>query len=193
MMIQPVKRCDIVLYDFGTEIGSVQGGIRPAVVVQTDTQNTSSPTTIVAPLTKKLKKVEMPSHVVLGKRFGLRHNSMVLLEQIKTVNQDAIIRLLGHIDDPLVVSLISLGLRRTLAIPTRVIGSKSLFINKNGNLTAVYDERDVMCLCPICCNAYRNRGFEIIAIGGSSGTCDYCNYRVGFDYAVVGILTNKEI
>ena len=57
MMIQPVKRCDIVLYDFGTEIGSVQGGIRPAVVVQTDTQNTSSPTTIVAPLTKKLKKV----------------------------------------------------------------------------------------------------------------------------------------
>ena len=134
MMTQPIKRCDIVLYDFGSENGSVQGGIRPAVVVQADNQNASSPTTIVAPVTTRIKKAEMPAHVVLGKRFGLRHSSMVLLEQLKTVNQDAIVRLLGHIDDPLVVSLISLGLRRTLAIPTRVIGSKSLFINKIGNL-----------------------------------------------------------
>ena len=193
MMIQPVKRCDIVLYDFGSKNGSVQGGIRPAVVVQANAHNIASPTTIVAPITKKLKKTEMSSHIVLGRKFGLIYNSMVLLEQLRTVNQASIVRFIGHIDDPLIISLISQGLRKTLAIPTRVIGSKALFINRNNNLTAVYDERDVMCLCPTCCDAYRNRGFEIIAIGGSSGTCDYCNYRVGFDYAVVGILTNKEI
>ena len=55
--------------------------------------------------------------------------------------------------------------------------------------TPKYDERDVMCLCPICRDTYRHRGFKVIALESCSDVCDICNYRRGFDYAVVGILS----
>ena len=73
------KRGDIVMYDFGDNIGSVQCGYRPAVVLKNNDQNENSPTTIIAPTTTAKKKQEMFAHVYLGKRFGLRSKSMILL------------------------------------------------------------------------------------------------------------------
>ena len=54
-----------------------------------------------------------------------------------------------------------------------------------------YDERDVMCLCRVCRNQYRNRGYHLIPVGGDSDLCDLCNYRVGFDYAVDGLISRN--
>ena len=113
------KHGDIVIVNLCSHSGtSIQEGVRPAVVVQNDTLNAYSPTTLIAPLTSVLKKTEMPSHIVLGKRFNLRKNSMVLTEQIRTINQTAIKKTIGHIDDPKVLARIDQALISTLGIST---------------------------------------------------------------------------
>ena len=113
-----LKRCDIVIADVGptSETSSVQAGLRPAVVLQNDKQNAASPTTIIAPITSVLKKTDMSSHVVLGCRFGLRKDSMILLEQTRTINQTSIIKTVGQIDDDSVVARINTGLLKTFGI-----------------------------------------------------------------------------
>ena len=177
MKTTTVKRGEIVIYDFGINGGSVQRGSRPAIVLQHDKYNATSPTTIIAPITSVKKRTEMFAHVVLGKRFGLRKNSMVLLEQVQTVSQEDLGKYVGHVDDEETISRIDQGLHRVLDMKIK------------RNIASVYDERDVMCLCSVCRNVYRNRGFSVIRIGGDSGQCDLCNYRPGFDYAVVGLLS----
>lgn len=109
-----LKRGDLVIVEFGPASGSVQGGKRPAVVLQNDVQNHYSPTTIVAPITSVLKKAELSSHIIIGRRFGLCKESMVLVEQIRTINQSDIIRVIGSITDKQVMSKINNGLLHTL-------------------------------------------------------------------------------
>ena len=82
-----VKRGEIYLYDFGTNEGSIQNGLRPALVVQCDEGNKASCTTVIAAMTTVIKKRYLPSHIILGDRFGLKEPSMVMLEQLRTVNQ----------------------------------------------------------------------------------------------------------
>ena len=114
-----IKHGDIVIVNLGSHNGtSLQEGVRPAVVVQNDTLNANSPTTIIAPLTSVLKKTEMPSHVVLGKRFNLLKDSMVLTEQFTAISQTSIIRTIGHSDDPKVLARIDQALISTLGIST---------------------------------------------------------------------------
>lgn len=113
MINYSVTRGDIVIFDFGTNNGNVQGGVRPAVALQSNAQ---SPVTIIAPLTTELKKPQMSAHVILGKRFGLRESSMVLLEQLTTVNKSSLGPYIGHIDDPQVMRRIDQGLCKTLGI-----------------------------------------------------------------------------
>lgn len=113
----PLHRGDIVLVNFGNHNGnSLQEGIRPAVVIQNNLQNDSAPTTIVAPLTSVIKKADATYHVVLGKRFNLRKNSMLLTEQIKTISQTSIKGIIGYIDDPAVLTSIDRSLIKTLGI-----------------------------------------------------------------------------
>ena len=71
--------------------GSIQNGVRPALVVQCDEGNSASSTTIIAAVTAVIKKRYLPSHIILGDRFGLKESSMVMLEQLKTVNQSDLI------------------------------------------------------------------------------------------------------
>lgn len=54
-----------------------------------------------------------------------------------------------------------------------------------------YDERDVMCLCKVCRNSYLHRGYKVISLGGTTDICDLCNYRVGSDYAVDGLISKN--
>jgi len=84
---EKVKRGEIYLCDFGSNAGSIQNGVRPVLVVQCDEGNQASTTTIVAALTSVIKKRYLPSHIILGDKFGLKEPSMVMLEQLKTVNQ----------------------------------------------------------------------------------------------------------
>ena len=83
-MKRNVKRGDVYFIDCGDVVGSEQGGIRPAVVIQNDTGNAHSPTTIVALITSKVEKKHLPTHVYVSEKFKLP--SCVLLEQIRTVS-----------------------------------------------------------------------------------------------------------
>ena len=118
------ERGDIILYSFKAT-GSVQNGLRPAVIIQNTKQNASSPTTIIAPLTSELKKTQMFAHVVLGKRFGLRQSSQVLLEQLQTVNIADFGPYIGHIDDEEILHLIDLGLCKVLGIQSGSLDSSA--------------------------------------------------------------------
>jgi mRNA interferase MazF len=81
------KRGDVIMVDLGPAQGSVQKGIRPCVVIQNDTGNKFSPTTIVAPMSSMIHKATLPTHVVLQPdgTNGVDTESFIMCEQIKTV------------------------------------------------------------------------------------------------------------
>jgi mRNA interferase MazF len=101
-MTKDYRRYDVVLVDFGTDtIGSEQGGVRPAVVVQNDKGNIHSTTTIVMPLSSKIKTPYMPTHAMVrkGREKGLRRDSVVLGEALRQVSEIRIKKWIGKIVD----------------------------------------------------------------------------------------------
>ena len=81
-------------------VGSEQGGIRPVVIIQNDVGNRHSPTVIVAAVTSKLNKAKLPTHIELsGKSVGLTKDSVVLLEQIRTIDKRRLREHMGRLDD----------------------------------------------------------------------------------------------
>lgn len=97
-----IKRGDIIYVDLTPVIGSEQGGTRPVLVVQNNVGNLKSPTTIIAPITKSQTKAVIPTHLHIGTANGcLREDSMVLFEQIRTIDKSRIRRKLGHLSDEL--------------------------------------------------------------------------------------------
>ena len=93
-MDRAIKRGDLVYLNFDPIVGSEQGGPRPAVVIQNDIGNKHAPTVIIAPVTSKNKKSNLPTHVKLTSQF-LERNSMVLLEQVKTIDKSRIESYIG--------------------------------------------------------------------------------------------------
>ena len=93
-----IRRGDIFYADLGETVGSEQAGIRPVLVLQNDMGNVHSPTLIVAGITSKIKKLYIPTHVLLGYGFGLTEESMVMLEQITTIDKQRIRGYVGTVD-----------------------------------------------------------------------------------------------
>ena len=93
-----IRRGDIFYADLGETVGSEQAGIRPVLVLQNDMGNVHSPTIIVAGITSKIKKLYIPTHVLLGYGFGLTEESMVMLEQITTIDKQRIRGYVGTVD-----------------------------------------------------------------------------------------------
>lgn len=96
-----IRRGDIVFADLSPVIGSEQGGPRPLVVIQNNIGNKHSPTVIVASITTVLKKTRMVTHVDLkaSKYKFIKRDSVVLLEQLRTIDKDRISDLRGFIDE----------------------------------------------------------------------------------------------
>lgn len=111
-----IRRGDIFSYDFGTRIGSIQSGVRPVLVIQADNFNANAPTVIVASITSVIKKRYLPSHIILGEGFGLMKPSMVLLEQIQTVNKDDLTEYIGFVDDERLWRQINAALKKTFGL-----------------------------------------------------------------------------
>ncbi|MBQ8588805.1 MAG: type II toxin-antitoxin system PemK/MazF family toxin [Clostridia bacterium] len=105
-MIFMVKRGDIFYADLSPVVGSEQGGIRPVLIVQNDVGNRYSPTVIVAAITSKINKAKMPTHIELeGTRHGLTKDSVILAEQVRTIDKRRLKEKIGHIDDKLMHSI----------------------------------------------------------------------------------------
>ena len=101
-----VKRGDIYYADLSPVVGSEQGGIRPVLVIQNDIGNKYSPTVIAAAITSQINKAKMPTHIELAaKDYGLNKNSVILLEQIRTIDKRRLREKIGRIDDGLMASV----------------------------------------------------------------------------------------
>lgn len=101
-----VKRGDIYYADLSPVVGSEQGGIRPVLVIQNDIGNKYSPTVIAAAITSKINKAKMPTHIELSaKEYGLNKDSVILLEQIRTIDKKRLREKIGRIDDELMKSV----------------------------------------------------------------------------------------
>lgn len=101
-----VKRGDIYYADLSPVVGSEQGGIRPVLVIQNDIGNKYSPTVIAAGITSQINKAKMPTHIELAaKDYGLNKDSVILLEQIRTIDKRRLREKIGRIDDRLMASV----------------------------------------------------------------------------------------
>ncbi|KKB38215.1 type II toxin-antitoxin system PemK/MazF family toxin [Bacillus thermotolerans] len=111
-----VKRGDVYFADLSPVVGSEQGGMRPVLVVQNDIGNRFSPTIIVAAITAQIQKAKLPTHVEINaKRYGFERDSVILLEQIRTIDKQRLTDKITQLDEEMMEKVdealqISLGL-----------------------------------------------------------------------------------
>lgn len=97
--MQSIYRGDIYYADLSPVVGSEQGGIRPVLIVQNDVGNRHSPTVIAAAITSRINKNRLPTHIEVNARnYGLAKDSIVLLEQIRTLDKRRLKERMGHLD-----------------------------------------------------------------------------------------------
>ena len=95
-----IRRGDIYYADLSPVVGSEQGGLRPVLIVQNDIGNRYSPTVIAAAITSRMTKAKLPTHIdVTGADVGLAKDSVILLEQIRTIDKTRLKEKMGHLSD----------------------------------------------------------------------------------------------
>ena len=118
-----IKRGDIYYAELSPVIGSEQGGTRPVLIISNDIGNRYSPAVIVAAITSRQNKHKLPTHYHLDEIEGLPANSIVLLEQLRTLDKKRIRERLTQLNKPCMEAidiplLISIGIRRNEIPPT---------------------------------------------------------------------------
>ena len=95
-----IRRGDIYYADLSPVVGSEQGGLRPVLIIQNDVGNRYSPTVIAAAITSRMGKTRLPTHIdIYAERAGLAKDSVILLEQIRTLDKRRLKERMGHLDD----------------------------------------------------------------------------------------------
>ncbi len=95
-----VRRGDIYYADLSPVVGSEQGGLRPVLIIQNDIGNRYSPTVIAAAITSRMSKTRLPTHIdIYADEVGLAKDSVILLEQIRTLDKRRLKEKMGHLDD----------------------------------------------------------------------------------------------
>jgi len=116
MKLLIVKRGDVFFADLSPVVGSEQGGTRPVLIIQNDIGNRFSPTVIIAAITAQIQKAKLPTHVEIdAKKYGFERDSVILLEQLRTIDKSRLTDRITHLDDELMEKVdialeISLGL-----------------------------------------------------------------------------------
>ena len=172
--LKEVKWGEIYICNLGNMKGSVQCGERPVLVVQTNKLNSDSPTIVVAVVTSVIKKSEMASHIVLGKKYGLEAESMVMLEQMRTVDKaEELISYVGKIDDYDTINKIKDGLRYQFQL-----------MRKRQPIRTGY----ILSLCPRCRAEFFNVPENILRrvdpLQVEKEPCDKCQVGYGYDYLI---------
>ncbi|MGQ0515979.1 type II toxin-antitoxin system endoribonuclease NdoA, partial [Bacillus sp. D-CC] len=99
-----VKRGDVYFADLSPVVGSEQGGVRPVLVIQNDIGNRFSPTVIVAAITAQIQKAKLPTHVEIdAKKYGFERDSVILLEQIRTIDKQRLTDKITHLDEVMMI------------------------------------------------------------------------------------------
>lgn len=162
-----IRRGDIYHADLNPIFGSEQGGYRPVLIIQNNTGNKYSPTVIVAAITSK-PKTKLPTHVPLKGIAGLEKHSVVLLEQLRTIDKRRLDDYVGTLDRQLMLK-VDKALRSST-------GVKKL------------DKPILMCLCPICAKPFYESKEHYIERADreqkAKERCMFCNVRQGYDYLI---------
>jgi mRNA interferase MazF len=113
-----VRRGDIYYADLRPVVGSEQGGVRPVLIIQNDMGNRYSPTVICAAITSRMNKAKLPTHVALAaEKYGIVKDSVVLLEQIRTIDKTRLREKVCHLDEA-ILKQINVALDVSLALHT---------------------------------------------------------------------------
>ncbi len=170
-MSRVILRGDIYYADLGQGIGSEQEGRRPVVIIQNDVGNKHSPTVIIAAISSQISsRANLPTHYHLGPENGLQSPSVVLLEQLRTIDKKRLGEYIGHLSEAHILELnhalsVSIGLIEPMP--------KNL----------------ILCLCRTCANNFYGTGAyalrRIENQGAGRSVCTYCSQRLGYDYLVI--------
>ena len=163
-------RGDMYYADLGKGIGSEQEGYRPVVIIQNNVGNKHSPTVIIASITSKRDaKAKLPTHYLIGAEDGLEMPSLVLLEQLRTIDKRRLSSFIGHLAEKHIQ-----GINHALAVSVGLIES--------------IPNKLILCLCRTCAeNFYGSGAFVLRRVNADQtekDTCTYCNSRKGFDYEI---------
>jgi len=93
-----IKKGSVFIADLDPTVGSEQYGRRPVVILSNDLNNKYSPTILIAPLTKILKKKKLPTHILIKKTYFLKYDSLILLEQLRTIDKTRLIAYKGQVN-----------------------------------------------------------------------------------------------
>ena len=170
-MSRTYLRGDMYYADLGRGVGSEQEGYRPVVIIQNNTGNKHSPTVIVAAISSKVGvKPKLPTHHFINAENGLDLPSIVLMEQIRTLDKRRLAKYIGRLGKEHIR-----GMNHALAV------SIGLIEPVPSKLT--------LCLCGACADAFRGTGaYSLQRVDPKQvekGICTYCNQRRGYDYSVM--------
>ena len=170
-MNRTYKRGDLYYADLGRGLGSEQQGYRPALIIQNNIGNKHSPTVIVAAISSKVDaKAKLPTHYLLKAENGLELPSLVLMEQLRTIDKRRLGNYIGRLDEYHIRRI-----NRALAV------SVGLIEDVPKNL--------IMCLCPACANNFYGTGSYYLRRVNPKQVqrdiCTYCGQNIGYDYEVV--------
>lgn len=161
-------RGDVYYAELGTGIGSEQNGCRPVVIIQNDVGNKHSPTTIVAAISTQIKtKAYLPTHYHLKPGSCLLQPSVIMLEQVRTIDKHRLVKYIGKLSDDELQEL-----NHALAISV--------------GLEPVPSSRITLCLCQACAKNFYGAGSHYLQrvdpLQVEQQLCTYCGQRKGFDY-----------
>lgn len=169
-MDQTYLRGQLFYADLGTGIGSEQQGLRPVVIIQNNIGNKHSPTVIVAAVSSKTKtKAKLPTHFNIGLESGLERPSIVLLEQLRTIDKQRLGNYIGQLSLAQVREL-----NHALAISIGLIEP--------------IPQKLTLCLCGTCANGFRGTGAfllrQVEPRQAEKEICSYCGKRRGSIYEI---------
>lgn len=161
-------RGELYYADLGIGVGSEQNGYRPVAIIQNDVGNRHSPTTIVAAISTQIKtKAKLPTHFHVSPACGLSQPSIIMLEQIRTIDKARLEKYIGKLSPSEIT-----GLNHALAISIGLI--------------PVAPNRITLCLCPTCASNFYGTGSyflqKVVPQQTEQQLCTYCGQRRGFDY-----------
>ena len=137
-----VKRGDIYYADLSPVVGSEQGGLRPVLIIQNDIGNRYSPTVIAAAITSRMGKNKLPTHIeVYAGKVGLARDSVILLEQIRTLDKRRLREKMGHLDEDAMARVnnaISVSFGLTTSAVAADTSPKAFDTDTPGGLTEVF-------------------------------------------------------
>jgi len=177
-----ISRGDIYYADLNPVIGSEQGDNRPVLVVQNNVGNKYSPTIVVAPITCKLTKRPLPTHVIIPYTSGLDADSLALMEQIRTIDRSRLNEYIGRIDRG-----VQSKVDYALAVCVGIDGNKRV-----KSSTPIKPKILALCLCLRCEGDFIESGYVLVKKGWQDvkKVCYFCGMRQGL---VFGVISNDAL